>query len=260
MEKLKIKNGKKLKAALGLTIVLTTMSLTGCGEDVYVPDAEEKYDILDLEDRYLKQTLTVPEEDFKLVIEYVPGEEVEKWTVTDNKELYTKVYTEGLPADTKVWIDNVHTDISLIATRGTMNGITQDSMDDRIHNSLMYGFPISDTTTFFGDTKIEGENSTFITGSSYGFNGYNSGSITERRHSEKEYLEAGVYANKISSAYGLLIQKGDNEPYGKDVSADIAVLIDNEVTMIDDDGEKTTYIFERDGSCEEVKPKTKTKK
>lgn len=259
MEKLTIRNPKKLRATLGLTIALTTMTLTGCKEDVYVPAAEEKYDILDLETRFLKQELTVPEEEFKLVIEYIPGEEVDSWTVTDNKELYTKVYTEGLPADTKVWIDNIHTDVSLIASKGTMNGITQDSMDDRIHNSLMYGFPISDTTTFYGDTKIEGENSTFITGSSYGFNGYYSGTITERRHSEKEFLEEGVYANKISSAYGLLIQKGENEPYGKDVSADIAVLVDNEVTMIED-GEKTTYIFKRDGTYEEAKPKTKSKK
>ena len=99
-----------------------------------------------------------------------------------------------------------------------MNGITQDSMDDRIHNSLMYGFPISDTVSFYAVNEIEGQNDTFIHGSSLGFSGYSSGYVDEERYVETDYLEGGVYANKISSAYGLLIQNGDNEPYGVDVS------------------------------------------
>lgn len=39
-----------------------------------------------------------------------------------------------------------------------MNGILQDTMDDRIHNSLMLGFPISDDVCHIGINQIEGQN------------------------------------------------------------------------------------------------------
>lgn len=127
-------------------------------------------------------------------------------------------------------------------------------MDDRIHNSLMYGFPISDTVSFYGVNEIEGQNSTFITGSFYGFSGYSSGTIDEERYKESDYLKAGVYANKISSSYGLLIQDGDLEPYGVDVSSDILVLVSNTIEKKYDNGKVEITEYDRNG-----KSKVKTK-
>ena len=148
----------------------------------------------------------------------------------------------------KVWIDNVHTDVSIVASKETMNGILQDTMDDRIHNSLMYGFPISNSVCFYGVNVIEGQNDTFIKGSYYGFNGYSSGTVEEARYTEKKYLESGVYANKISSSYGLLIQVGDNEPYGVDVSSDVVVLAYNKIVTEYESGKKEIRTYKRDGS------------
>ena len=232
-------------------------------ESVYdtldVPD--ETKEVLDVHDE-LKQVLTVPGEEFKLVVEYSTDlNSGTEWTITAPKKLTTKTYTQGLDSDTKVYIDNIHTDVSTVSDYTMMNGILQDSMDDRIHNSLMLGFPISDDVSHIGINQIEGQNDTFVSGSVYAFNGDASGSYSERRFEESDYLEKGVYGSLISSSYGLLIQKRDNEPYGVDVDSTIVVYADNEVEIYDvDEGEIVTYRYDRDGSREEVsKVKVKDK-
>lgn len=258
-------NGRLLKslACLSCCVVMAT-GFSGCGEQVVTDDAMAVYDVIDSngEDiEIMPQEIEVPGENFKLVVEYSLDDNAsKKWRITDNKKITTKVYTKGLPEGVKVYIDNVHTDTTIVATKETMNGITQDSMDDRIHNSLMYGFPISDTAYLICVNEIEGQNETFISGSVHGFNGYTNGSISEKRFLETDYLEAGVYANKISSSYGLLIQKGDNEPYGIDVSSDIVILACNTITKVDSQGNETIYTYDRDGSYQETsKQKVKVK-
>lgn len=244
-------SNKFIALALAGTMAL---SMTACEYDevVYNTNIEEGYDVIDSQGENVKilpQEIEVPGEKFKLVIEYYLDEDSsKKWTITDNKKLYTKVYTKGLPEGMKVWIDNIHTDVSIVASRETMNGILQDTMDDRIHNSLMYGFPISDSVYFYGVNIIEGQNDTFIKGSYRGFNGYSSGTVEEKRYTEKKYLESGVYANKIISSYGLLIQVGDNEPYGVDVSSDVVVLAYNKIVTEYESGKKEIRTYNRDGS------------
>lgn len=252
---MKIKNlklGKKIALITGTVVLSTSLLLSGCDAQVYNSNIEDEYDVIDSQGedvRILPQVLDVPGEDFKLIIEYSLDENTsKKWTITDNKKIFTRVYTEGLADDVKVWIDNVHTDTSIVSTRETMNGILQDTMDDHIHNSLMYGFPISDTTSYYAVNEIEGQNDSFISGSFFGFNGYASGIIDERRYTEEDYLGAGVYANKISSSYGILIQKGDAEPYGVDVSSDIVVLACNTIERNYESGRKDIRVYNRDGS------------
>ena len=256
-------NVRRKFVALALAGVMA-LSFTGCDAVVYNDSIEEIYDVIDSQGEnvnILPQVLDVPGEDFKLVIEYSLDEDSsKKWTITDNKKLFTRVYTQGLEEGTKVYIDNVHTDVSIVATKETMNGILQDTMDDRIHNSLMYGFPISDDVSFYAVNVIEGQNDTFIKGSFHGFNGYSSGSVEEHRYTEKKYLENGVYGNKISSSYGLLIQVGDNEPYGVDVSSDVVVLAYNKIVTEYSSGKKEIRTYNRDGSytTETIEPVVET--
>lgn len=244
-------SNKFIALALASTMAL---SMTACEYDevVYNTNIEDGYDVIDGQGENVKillKEIEVPGENFKLVIEYYFDEDSSrKWTITDNKKLYTKVYPKGLPEGMKVWIDNVHTDVSIVASKETMNGILQDSMDDRIHNSLMYGFPISDSVNFYGVNIIDGQNDTFIKGSYHGFNGYSLGAVEEKRYTEKKYLESGVYANKIISSYGLLIQVGDNEPYGVDVSSDVVVLAYNKIVTEYESGKTEIRIYNRDGS------------
>ena len=256
-------NIRKTFVALALAGAMV-LSFTGCDAVVYNDSIEEVYDVIDSQGEnvsILPQVLDVPGEDFKLVIEYSLDEDAaKKWTITDNKKLFTRVYTKGLEEGTKVYIDNVHTDVSIVSTQETMNGILQDTMDDRIHNSLMYGFPISDDVSFYAVNVIEGQNDTFIKGSFHGFNGFVSGSVEEQRYTEKKYLENGVFANKISSSYGLLIQVGDNEPYGVDVSSDVVVLAYNKIVTEYSSGKKEIRTYNRDGSytTEVIEPKVES--
>ena len=256
-------NVRKKFVALALAGVMV-LSFTGCDAVVYNDSIEEVYDVIDSQGEnvsILPQVLDVPGEDFKLVIEYSLDEDSsKKWTITDNKKLFTRVYTQGLEDGVKVYIDNVHTDVSIVSTKETMNGILQDTMDDRIHNSLMYGFPISDDVSFYAVNVIEGQNDTFIKGSFHGFNGYGSGTVEEKRYTEKKYLENGVFGNKISSSYGLLIQVGDNEPYGVDVSSDVVVLAYNKIVTEYSSGKKEIRTYNRDGSysTEVIEPKVET--
>ena len=83
--------------------------------------------------------------------------------------------------------------------------------------------------------------------------------IDEERYTETDYLKGGVYANKISSVYGLLIQNGDEEPYRVDVSSDVLVLVSNTVEVVYEDGSKKILIYNRDGSYTEEVIKVKKK-
>lgn len=105
-----------------------------------------------------------------------------------------------------------------------MDGILQDTMDDRIHNSKMIGFPISDNLAYYGVNAIEGSNETFIKGTFYGYNGYNHGEVTEKRYTEKTYKELGVYANKIQVVYDLLV-KGPNDKNFSNISVSKDFLV-----------------------------------
>lgn len=270
-------NIKKLKKVLGTSIVLSTLSLNACSSSLELADnvdeiydaigGEEGYDVADV-DKVFKQINSVPGEDFKLIVEYSFNlEQKTDWTITAPKKLIMKSYTEGLDENTKVYIDNIHTDTSTVATYTTMNGILQDSMDDHIHNSLMLGFPISDEVSHYCVNQIEGQNDTFVSGSIYAVNGYTNGNISERRLEESDYLEYGVYGSLISSTYDLLIQKGDMEPYGIDVDATVIVYADNEVEVLEKsekDGEEieeiVTYRYNRGGGQPEKVSSEKVKK
>lgn len=248
-------NKKQLKKALGASmIIMSTAVVGGCDAKTVTEDVTEIYSTIDSNDESGKidpQVVDVAGEDFKLVIENSIDKADKKWRITSNKQILTKINTKGLPADTEVWIDNIHTDTYIISTTEEMYGIKQDSMDDHSHSEQVLGFPISDTISYYGYNEIEGQDKDFIEGSSYGFNGYSSGTIEQRRHSESEYLEETVYANEISSVYDLWVQKGNQKPYMTTAKSTIVVLVCNEVKK-EEDGKVKVYRYDRNGEYTEV--------
>lgn len=268
MENLKINLEKTKKLAktklikkgtyLTLTSALILTSLTSCSPTELSNNsiASENYDKIDSNNDIITgitQELDVPNEDFKLIIEYnCLLENDEEWTVTGNKNLFMKIYTKGLPENKKVYIDNIHIDTSIMAARKAFDGILQDTMDDKIHNSLMVGFPINDDTYYYGINAIEGQNDEFIQGFVHGYNGYHNGEITQKRFLESDYLKEGVFANKITAVCGLLIQdENSNEPYGVDVLSTLRIDFCNKIAFIDHKtGEKYYKIYEINESGE----------
>lgn len=215
-----ILNNERTKGALkkaGAVLVVGAMvfTLTGCMEREVSTNANTSYDVIDTTsnealENGITQIIDVPGETFKLVVNYqCELQEDERWTVTSDKQINTEIRTDGLPAGTQVYIDNVHTDTTICSYYPQVDGVTQDTMDDRIHNAQMLGFPISDSNAYVGINQIEGQNETFISGFVHGYNGYSSGSISEKRFLESDYLEKAVYANKITSIIDLIIVKGE---------------------------------------------------
>ena len=215
-----ILNNERTKGALkkaGAVLVVGAMvfTLTGCMEREVSTNANTSYDVIDTTsnealEKGITQIIDVPGESFKLVVNYqCELQEDERWTVTSDKQINTEIRTDGLPAGTQVYIDNVHTDTTICSYYPQVDGVTQDTMDDRIHNAQMLGFPISDSNAYVGINQIEGQNETFISGFVHGYNGYSSGSVSEKRFLESDYLEKAVYANKITSIIDLIIVKGE---------------------------------------------------
>lgn len=253
----KNKKGLKLTSIiLGMVMVGSGISFTGCKTEL-APD-NSNIDVLstntdsasDLASG-VEQIKDVEGEKFKLVINYYCGDK--EWHINANKDLYVSVKTKELPDNLEVYIDNVHMDTSIVSSKAGYNGIKQDSMDDRIHNSLMLGFPISDTENYTGINTIEGENQEFIQGYFYGYKHYEHGEIEQKRRLESEYLEDGVYANRIDSVIDLIIvDKETGKPLRqKSIDSQLLVEINNVVTF-ESGGEKITYKYNRDGSKTQI--------
>lgn len=214
---------KKLKIrAVALALAATsTLTLAGCDGKELAP--KEEYDIVEqgdnsLSNAGLQQIIEVPGQDFKLVTEYsCDSASKREWRITSDKFLYIRAYTKGLPEETEVYIDNVHVDTSIKSKYAIVDGILQDSMDDHVHSSQLIGFPVSNDISYYGVNAIEGCNQEFIEGTAYGYNGYYNASIESVRRTEKEYLEMGVYANKIQIVYDLLV-KGPNDKDFQNIS------------------------------------------
>lgn len=233
----------KLKKQL-LTFVLTTtlLSTVGCGEKELV--ADEQYDIIDTSksslEHGLEKRIDIPREDFKLVVNFSCDDTSKReWRITSDKFLYMNIHTSGLEDGTQVYIDNIHIDTSIKSKYAVMDGIVQDSMDDRIHNSLMLGFPINNNTYYYGVNAIEGCNQDFIQGTYYGYNGYSSVEIEQKRYTESDYMDLGVWGNKISVVIDLLV-KHENELEFSNVSVctDFVVAITNLNINIDEEQKK----------------------
>lgn len=194
-----MKNIKFYKKGCAVIALATSLALTGC-ESTYVPITANEDNSIDSnnsgEISIKPREISIPREDFKLVVNYSidPPEGVKeddfKWRITSDKNLNIEVHTVGLPKGYKVWIDNVHIDTFIEATDPYFNGITQDSMDDRVHSSLLMGFPISDTTYYSSINLISGQNDDFISGTFYAYcSGSGSGSITQKRYVDEDYLK-----------------------------------------------------------------------
>lgn len=228
---------KRLKLLVGAVILSGT--LMGCKTYTESADALGKVDIIDTnfenEDgtfETIVQKLDVPGEKFKLVVEYscVGLDADQKWRITSDKKLMIKIYTEGLSANQKVYLNDLHMDTSIVATKKLMDGILQDTLDDGIHGTMQLGYPIDDESCCYIVNVIEGQNKNFIEGSFYGFTGYDYGSVNgellQKRYLESDYLSNGVYANHMSGIYGLLVKKDTEEDYrGIDVSSDVYVRV-----------------------------------
>ena len=111
----------------------------------------------------MTQIIEVPNNNFSLEINYKLNlAEDERWTLCDNKSFTMEICTRNLKNGLSVYIDNIHTNTSIVSYNPYFNGILQDESDDRIHSSTMLGFPISNDISYVGISQIEGQSKDFL--------------------------------------------------------------------------------------------------
>ena len=204
-----MKFGKLILAVLAIgTVVLGSIA---CETEPMVPVPD--ISVLDngLAGNKLVIKSQIPGEAFFLVREYSTSYDAQNWRITDSKTLLMSLRTEGAKGFT-VFVEHVHADVALKSTSESLDGWSQDSMDDSVHGNQP-GFWVTDTHPWEEVFAIEGFSQTLINGWSFYFGAYGSGSITQQRLTETNLVKyGGVYGNKVQIVYDLLL-KPDSEPY-----------------------------------------------
>lgn len=186
----------------------------------------------------VSETIPISNEPFDLVCTYDTKDyPLEEWRVTSNKNIYMTVNTSGLPEGYAVHIEHVHADIILKSTSPSIDGITQDSMDDSDHRSPSVGFPITDTVSYNNVFAIEGYTDQFYTLWEHAFGSYGGmyGSVSSsyERLTESNIRKAGTYAEKLIVVYDLIISTPSfPEGYVKSIYSEVLIPLVSEVSAI----------------------------
>ena len=204
------------------TIILTTIfsiititaliSLTGCIEEEtsLVPDYLPTL-LNDLENGQL--TITNNIENITFQTKYSTPYNTSAWRITDSKTLTMELFLQSAPHNTTIFVEHVHCDINLKAKYAGVDGMLQDTMDDKLHSGNQPGFWISENHSYKNIFAIEGYSQTIIDGWGWMVGSYGAMNIRSERLTEKNLMnEGGVYGSKIQIVYDILI-KYDNEPY-----------------------------------------------
>ena len=111
--------------------------------------------------------------------------------------------------------------------------------------------------SYFGVNEIEGQNQTFLQGYSYGYRGYQHGEVETKRYLEKDFLEHGVWANKVDSVIDLIIvDKTTGEKRVVSVDTKLLIEVNNKITYLDGNN-YVTYQYDRDGEAKQIKKEQK---
>lgn len=219
-----------------LSIGILTFSLSGCSlfntteEYVEVDNSTDLIQNNELGIPSLTQELDIKGEDFKLVCDYDIGKySLEKWHVTESKDIGMNVHTKDLPKNYEVLIEHVHADISLMSVSPQINGITQDSMDDTYHGLSQDGFFIDDNNDYYNIFSVEGYTSQFYELWGQAFSNFGTSS-DYCRLTELNILKVGTYAEKLNVVYDIAIKKPNQDKYiTKSVKSTIAIPISTNV-------------------------------
>lgn len=155
-------------------------------------------------------------EDFKFITKYFTSYDTGHWRITDSKSLNMQAWIDEYPEDLTVLVEHVHIDISLKSSELSLDGWSQDSMDDSVHGGLQPGFWVTKDYPYENVFAVEGFTETLIQGWMFFINGLGYGEIDENRLTEdnivgENYGEGGVYANKVQVVYDLLIKNSGED-------------------------------------------------
>ena len=190
---------------LGLVLVILTISFllaTGCQESEQAP-TQDKLPSLNNDLRSGKLTLhhQISHDGVDFVTTYSTNYDASKWRITSSKALLMEADVTASGVD--VLIEHVHADISILSKLASVDGLSQDSMDDSIHGGSQPGFATPYSEVF----AIEGYSETLISGWGFVAGGYGASSLAEDRLTECNLRDDGeAYGQKLQVVYDLAIR------------------------------------------------------
>ncbi len=196
-----------------LLMAVLAFSLTGC-KIVETVSEEKNLEVLStLKGSTLEKTHEI--EGFEFITTYdTGGYDLSRWRITDSKVINMAAKLVNVPEGATVLIEHVHIDMSLKSTNPQLDGLSQDYMDDSYHGTSQDGFFISEKYPYQNKFAVEGFSKDLIDGWLFACDSYGSGSITQKRLTEKNLVQYGkVYANKIQVVYDVLVKYADEDFY-----------------------------------------------
>lgn len=190
--------------ALFVIAVLIPVAVSCSGDD---DDAGPNRDLQSITDNSPEVSFehTIAE-GITLTTRYHTDYDVKQWRITDTKTLWFEVEVKEASETTTILIENVHADVALQSTKQGLDGLPQDTMDDRLHVGAQPGFLITSAYNYSDVFSIEGFSDTLISGWGFATGGTGSTEINEERLTENNLVKNGVYGNKFTFVYDVLIQ------------------------------------------------------
>ncbi len=153
----------------------------------------------------------------------------EFWKITDNKDLLLFLEVVSQPSDVIVYVEHMHADVTIHAYEEQLDGLLQDTMDDKLHAGDQPGFWIDPDHRYEEIFAVKGYSKWLIEGWMWFYSGWGSGKTDERRLTEENIIKAGAVGSQITVVYDILIEKDDR--FSKEVfKDDVYVFMDTKFT------------------------------
>lgn len=134
------------------------------------------------------------------------------WKITDNKDVIIKLEVLEKPDNITLLVEHMHADVSIHSYKQHVDGLPQDTMDDKIHEGDQAGFLITEDYPYEEIFAVEGYSKFLIEGWGFLIGYYGWTTIKEKRLTEDNLKNVGTVGSEITIVYDILM-KNDNEDY-----------------------------------------------
>jgi len=136
-----------------------------------------------------------------------------QWKITDNKNVGIYLFVEKQPEGTIILVEHMHADALIYSNRSEINGIKQDTMDDKMHVGSQEGFYVAPGYPYSCIFAIEGYTQYLLNiwGFMWGQYGWMEGG--EERLTEENLKNLGTKGSEFMVVFDLLIKHEGEDFY-----------------------------------------------
>jgi len=178
--------------------------------------------------------------------DYPPG----KWKITDNKNIHIKLEVIEQPENATLFVEHMHADCFIEATKQPVDGLLQDTMDDKIHGGIdQPGFYISKEYPYEEIFSIEGYSKFLIEGWGFVCQYYGWSYVSETRLTEDRLKEVGAIGSELVFVFDICVKYEGEEFYHKIIFEDDFIVyfngdfVQNIGGEAEEEGPKTEIVF-----------------